>query len=633
MTSRRLFLLLGLPLVAGLALGFAAAILAGHLATPDALWRDVYHDRNSHLLRGLDLALDLRAADLTGFLLHATTGVVWPPLHPILMSLVLAPDLATELAILPGLAGWALTMPLLWLIAGRVLNEPPLAAGAGAVAVLFTLASPGLRLLAGDVMHEGLGAGLVTAVLYCFIRAADAQWSAPSVRLLGFCLTFLFFTKFNYWLVTAAALALAVLPEFTPPAGWRAVLAARGLLRDWALHPLTLAGLLGGLAGLAFGQNEVTLLGRAFRLEPQLLLGSSYGLALIGFCLAWRRHRPTLPTPLLTLARWQGVPLLLWFLVPGALGTFVWFVGPTHHGATAIYAPWRAVLFQWEGFSRGFHVAPWSATLAALLALVGGWRLARGAVGGRAVATLAGLATLIIILHPQQQWRFQATFLPALWACAGIGAAVLLARARWSATFLLAGFVLALASQPPDRAMAEAVAIRRPASPSDLALAAAYLPLLDHATTTGVATNFGVSDLFAWTIRAHCRCRAVVEQPWVQNAADQAEAAALAAAWLTATPATRVIQVHAPAPYALPGQVALGDRLRGVEGALAAQTIFVPTGTSVAVGEASVTVWRRVGQAVEAPRRRHLFSVLAASMALLVVGLLAWPSRSRGVKH
>lgn len=320
--------------------------------------------------------------------------------------------------------------------------------------------------------------------------------------------------------------------------------------------------------------------------------------------------------------------------------TFLWFVGPTHAGATAHYDPVAALAFHWRVFAGGFHLSSWSAALCLLLAVPGLVALIRRGRGGRAVAAFAMLSAAAVVLHPQQQGRFQASSLFAVWVCAGVGAAVIAegwctrVRRPWAVLgtpMLVTAFVVALAGPPSPKGVAEAVAIRSPDLPSDLALADGYLPFVAGARGIGFIASFGVSDLFAWTVHARCRCAVPVEQPWLLAASSRAEVEKLTAMWLAGTVADRVILIDAPAPYPLPGDGVRREYLLGAWDALAAQTRFVPvSGSPVRIGAAVVTAWRLATDAPDAPpppKPRRLFGLVSAAIGILIVIAAASPRR------
>ena len=592
-------------------------MFAAYWADPGQLWRDPLHDRNTHYLNGLNLALDLAAGDAAAFMADAIADPVWPPLHATILSLVLGlGGLDHRLAILPSLAGWCGTVVMAWLLAGRA--RPGWLAGV--VAAGLAIASPAFRLLGSDVMLEGLGSALGAACLYGFVRSgtcpAGQSWRVATCVLL----TLLFLEKFNYWLLVLAALALTVVMEH--PGAVRAVL--RALARAAAALVLSPAGLLGG-AGLAAavalaaaGPLPVTLLGRGFLVYPDLVLTATYGVLLLRACQIWRRERAGLPASVTCFVRWHAAPVALWLLVPHALIRFLWFLGPTHSGASQGYDPWRALLFHWQGFSQGFHAPAAAAPVLALAALGGAALITRGG-RARCIPVFAALSTIVLVLHPQQQWRFQATALIAVWVCAGVGAAAVFARTRlpgaWAAA--VAGGLLLLAGLPAAP-LANRVAIRTPEAPSDLALAQAYLPLLAGTRSVGAVATFGLSDLFAWTIREACRCRAVVDQPWLAPASSPSEVADLTAAWLDRMAGTFVVLVDAPPRR---------DALAGVEPALASDPRLVPSFSAVA-GSAKVGVWRATPPPPHPQAARmRLDAMLSAALAGACIATLLFPRR------
>ncbi len=593
---------------------------------PSALWRDVYHDRNTHLARGFDVALALRAGDGAGVLEALTRITVWPPLHPLLLGLLLVPvPLGPAWGVVPGMLGWGLAMAFSWAIAMRVTPDARQGIVAGVVVVGLLAVSPALRLLSTDVMHEGLGAGLSAMALHAFLRCAEAPARGARAAWFGACLSLLFFTKYNYWLILMAALGVGLLPEV-----WRAAWALPrgaviGCIRTLRWPLLALLLLTAGVGWVAMrAPLDVTLAGRALRVYPGHVFALGHGLLLVGLCLLWRRVPPgLLPPSVPTVLAWHGMPVLLWFLVPDALLSFLWFIGPTHSGATLAYQPLQALLFQWAGFSQGFHVAPWSAASVLGAAILGGALLWRRGPGPRAVALLALVSAAIVVLHPQQQWRFQATSLFAVWLCAGAGVAAVVARfGRGGLAVALVWLGLHIFAEP-DRAMADAVAIRRPAAPSDLALAAAYLPLAGDDVRVGFVASFGVSDLFAWTLQAACDCRRTVEQPWLQASASRADVRRLADNWLASAPVARLVAIEMQAPYSLPN---MGPGMAGLADALAGQSRFVATPAAV-VGAARVTLWMdRAGDPPQKPMRHRLAGLLSLAFAVVSLGAVLWPS-------
>src|SRR5882757_8427074 len=64
--------------------------------------------------------------------------------------------------------------------------------------------------------------------------------------------------------------------------------------------------------------------------------------------------------------------------------------------------------------------------LVLVLATIAATQLTRLGPGARAIAILAAPSAAAVVLHPQQQWRFQTTWLFAVWILAGAGGAIIL---------------------------------------------------------------------------------------------------------------------------------------------------------------------------------------------------------------
>lgn len=626
--SLLIFLVIGL-----IAFSVAGWLYVDYSNDPTTLWRDLYHDRNTHLSRGMALASDIRSLDPLAYLLDATAITVWPPFHAIFLSIVMAIfGLHSGLGLIPGLFGWVVMMLFIWQIAQKVSHNERDGIVAGSVALIFAFASPALRLLSADVMLEGLGAGLSAAVLLaftCLSKQPDRQLFA---RLLASGLTLLFFTKFNYWLVLtfSVLVSCALSLRFADIASRQSRDNLFPVGRSFVRSPVTLlAGALFVLTLViaASGITSFQLSGRTFLFHAGQWVVIPYGLLLVAACRTWRRHRheleKSLPGYAVTILGWHVMPLSLWFLVPEAWTSFLWFIGPTHWGAQTHYDPVAALQFQWWGFSHGFHVAQWSAIIALGLAIPGGAVLFARHLGARAVAMFAAVSVLAVVLHPQQQWRFQATSLFAVWICAGIGASWLIHR-LFNPAFIripvavatIAGLFAAHALTLPNREDAEKVAIRRSSAPRDTDLAASYLPFVRNSSVIGFATTFGVSDLFAWTIRESCQCHATIEQAPLIGASTSTEARAIMAGWLTTTRAERIVFVDAPAPYPLPGVGRLQDRLAGIDTVIAASGLFDQEASAIKTGPATLQFWRRKPDASVPPSRKRLLFIGSLAFAL-----------------
>ena len=192
------------------------------------------HDRHSHYMYGLNLALDLRTGDIVRLFHDFDRLRVWGPLHPILVALsqlVGGPD--HRLAVLPSLAGWIMTIWFAFLTGRRLL--PTGGDAAGLLAAFFVAISPAHRAYATDCMYESLGAGLSLAALYFYLAAVQDQSRRAAIAL-GVTLSILFLHKYNYWLLVLFGLTLG---EFArQPRAWLAYarsVCQRGRLPAWAI--------------------------------------------------------------------------------------------------------------------------------------------------------------------------------------------------------------------------------------------------------------------------------------------------------------------------------------------------------------------------------------------------------------
>ncbi len=594
---------------------FAAAMLVDYAADPGALWRGLDHDRNGHFNYGLNLALALRSFDAPAFLDYLQAARVWPPVHGLALACVmLLGGIDVRLAIVPSLIGWTCTIVLTFLIARRLFADRLSGNVAGAIAVTFALASPAFRLIGADVMLEGLGTALTAFCLYAYLRArADADgetwWAVLAIALTG-----LFFEKANYWVLTAAPLAVAFVSEDLPgrlarTRAWWAKIdfgAAAGAGRRDGF--LVAAALLFVLIVVLYVRGPTAL--DAFGLHvslypPENLVTAVWWLLFVRAALLWRKRRAPFDAAIGIAGRrlfyWHLLPIAVSFLIPKRLSAFLWYVGPTHYAGGA-YAPLAALGSQWAAFSEGFHVALWAAALVVALAAVAATRLSRLAPGARAVAIVAVLSAVAVVMHPQQQWRFQTTWLFSVWVLAGVGAAAILSfvtlRLPVSARLAVAAAVVAAIAVGESRCrwtdMAYAASIHPLPGPSDLDLAKAYLPYVHGLQSIGFLTTFPGSDFFSWTVREDCRCRAKVDAPWLTPLQSREQYRQEAADWLAHTPAERIVLIDAPSQYSIPSLGLTYDNLSSQIDAIEhdgrferAATVPAPT-----LG-ATVTIWRR----------------------------------------
>jgi hypothetical protein len=614
-------------LVAAGAAALAVSLWTSHAAAPDLLWRDVYHDRNGHFAYGLDLALAVKTFDPLWFLSELEKARVWPPLHGLVLGVVLLiGGIDHRLGIVPGLLGWVMTIVLSWMIARRLFAARLPGVLAGAVAVTLTAASPAFRLLAADVMLEGLGAGLSALALFAAMLAGAEPDRRARWRLLALTLTALFFYKGNYWGLVVVALGLAYLsldvglwPRRAGIAlrAFNAGGAARSVLRD----PLLIAAAaVAALVGFLYwrGPTSVVLFSHPVSLyPPENLATVAYALLFARAALAWHRNRVAFDAALGPAARilfyWHVVPVAVSFLLPKRLAAFLWYVGPADYDWQHPYDPVGGSLLYWRAFADGFHVASWMAVLALALASIGMVRMWR-TPPARGVVLLALWSVIAVIAHPQHQGRFLASWVFAVWICAGVGAGALFElalarRPRFVRTAVLVAVVAALAAanvwREPSKA-AYATAIYPTEGPSDLDLVRRYLDDIGGAREIMVATTFGRSDLFAWVIRERCRCGVAIRWPWLEHVGSRDEAQRVMAESIAQSNADAVVIVDAPhSGYALPRLGWTYDLLVGIVDAMEQQDRFVRV-ASYAVPGGSASVWRRRMFAVAGADHGHM---------------------------
>ena len=602
-------------MVVAIAAIFATTMLAHYAADPGQLWQDLGHDRNGHFNYGLNLALALRNFDLVEFFNQLQAARVWPPVHGLVLAFVmLIGGIDLRLAIVPSLIGWLCTIVLTFLIARRLFADRLTGNVAGTIAVTFALASPAFRLITADVMLEGLGAALTALCLYAYIRVCTQIDHARWWGILAVALTFLFFEKYNYWILTAIPLGIAYLSEDVT--GWftwiREHLAkvnirttARSAARDPYLVAATVLFCV-VIALYAHGPAAINAFGQRVSLyPPENLVTIIWWVLFTRATLLWRKYREPFDATIGTaggrLFYWLLLPIAVSFLIPKRLSAFLWYVGPPPY-AGGTYNPLRALASQWEAFSYGFHVAPWAAVLVVALATVAAVRIGRLAPAGRAVLFLAALSAVAVVVHHQQQWRFQTSWLFSVWILAGAGGAIVLSyitsRLKTiTRVTVMAAVVAGIALSESRQAwtpIAYAAAIHPRLGPSDLDLSKAYLPYVRGLKKVGFITTFPRSVFFAWTLHEDCRCQARVEMPWLVPLQSRKQYRQVAADWLRYTQAERVVVIDAPSLFSLPTLGFTYERLSGQIDAIAHDGRFERIATEpVPTLGATITIWRR----------------------------------------
>jgi hypothetical protein len=522
-----------------LAAGLAVLMFVDANANPDLLWRDYFHDRNEHYALGQDLALAVRTADPAWFFAELLKQQVWPPVHGLVLAAVLLiGGIDHRLGIVPSLIGWALTILFVALLSKRGLRQRNLGMAASAVAVTLAISSPAFRLLACDVMLECLGAGLSAAALWAYDRAmvemepsADAREEARRWRMLATILTLLFFEKGNYWGLVVGALVLTHLASAAVTTR-NMVATILGFMTEdrmrmlgrMLLDPLVAgAAVVLGLVVYLYvhGTIRITIFGRDVALPPENFVTIAYALLYARFGLFWLKSRVQIDAALGAAGRsvfyWHLTPIAVSFLLPRRLSAFVWFVGPSNAGTG--FDALDGLTVYWRAFVEGFSATPTAAILTLALFAIGLSQVRRLSAGGRAAFALALVGFVGVVLHPQHQGRFLASWIFAVWVGAGIGSAFVLERLvpKRAVLPVACSVVLALAAAFWRAAPASAypVAIYPDGGPSDLDLFRPALPELDGLRSIAYATTFGESSLLTWMMRERCRCQMVVEKPWI----------------------------------------------------------------------------------------------------------------------
>ena len=603
--------------VVAVAVALAAGMFAGYYMHPDLLWRGFYHDRNSHYSFGLDLALAVRTFDPVWFFTELEKAVVWPPLHGLVLAVVLAilrPDY--RLGVVPSLCGWVMTVVFVWIIVRRLFAARDEGLFAASVAVILTAASPAFRLISTDVMLEGLGAGLSAISLWAYLRAASEPSRIGHWRLLGFSLTALFFEKGNYWGLVASSLAIAAVSEnFAVIIGRmrslvqamdRSTFARKAIRNPLLIAFVVVVALVVYIYGP--GPRSVRVLGFNVTLyPPRNLITLAYALLFARVTIAWLRHRAAFETwlglPGRTLYYWHIAPILVSFLFPRRLSAFIWFIGPANTGGATTFDPLHGITIYSRAFGQGFHLAAWMAVLSVALALIGALRIRSFPPGARAIFLLAVIGCAGVVIHPQHQGRFLTSWVFSVWLCAGAGAGVLLSwinAKRWAILRPLIAVLVVLllaASQlfyKPSPAAYE-TAIHPTSGPLDLDLVRPYFADLENAREVLVATTFGMSRLFAWTIREHRQCKLIVDDPWIDSLPTREDIRRIMAARVAETTADHIVVIDAPhARYALPVLGWIYDRMVGIVDAMRTQDRFVRIATyPIQDHGAMASVWRR----------------------------------------
>jgi hypothetical protein len=594
----------------------AVWLLAAYRDNMRVRWSSIYHDRNAHYLAGLNPAADLRHGHV-GRALAAldAASMVWPAFQPVLQTLVLTVAGPNPVAaVAPSLLGWCAATVLAFLIARRLGGDYG-AAGAAVTAALF-LTGPMMRAYAADVMLESLGLTLTLAVVYAYLRFAECP-SKLTGTALGVVLTCLFLQKYNYWMLAAAVLVVAevvrrpraaavFLRDAAYAVGWPEW--APTQLRRPLNYVIVVLFALGAMAAANGGVwVEVGDKNYGFR-QPRVVVNVAYALLVLRLLVWWRDPGRGVIERLCgeggaRLVAWAVIPPALWLTLPFRLQLFVYYTSPTtrHGGIPRTVA--ESVRYYIDGFANYYHLEPWMAAAAALLAAVGliGLLARRNAPTGWAAVPLTVLvAGTLAVLHKHQLVRFLHTWAPALWVLTGVGVAALagavarVAGARAAQVLAGAAVAAALAVLAPGALREGRTEERGHGVPavSLRDLYDAYLPLIDGTQPTAVFGSLpGTHTQWAFIERFGHRDGLTKDMRSVgvyDTFTDDA-----AARWVQLTDCRQVVYVEIPPTSPLFEAVPGTPDNSALPRAMAAQTRFAPT-ACVPVGDlGTVYVWKR----------------------------------------
>lgn len=600
------------PLVLVAAITCALGVFAHFCQQSRALWWWIAHDRHTHYMFGLNLALDLGTGEVARLIHDFDRMRVWGPLHPILVTavqLVGGPD--HRLAVLPSLCGWVLAIWCAFLIPRRLL-----AAGgnaAGLIAACMVAASPAHRAFAADVMLESLGAGLSLAAIYLYLVVLQENSRRHAIAL-GLTLTALFFHKYNYWLLVVLGLLIG---EFVrQPVAWLRY--GRSLCRRDALvgelrQPLNwLAVVLAAIAiVISLTGGGTIALGR-WTLSVQAPHNFVHLAYVAGFMrLAWWWLKigrawsvRAMPADLRTVLLWHVTPAALWFLLPKRLGYFLWYLSPANDdqrrdSVTLLHGlPTYLV-----GLREDYLPLSWGMALFAGMLLLGIAVLAAGSRGARrgAAALLCFFlgAAFLTCQHPMLKYRFLHSWIAAGWIIGAVGLIFCVralvgwiapawrnSSARIACSLLIAAHAPALLA--PGHAQEGGLKADRP---SPLRITDAYLPALASAKNPTILSNVSARSLWTWTfIEAHGRQNVVAE---IKNFKSFAGQPALVQRWLETTPgdALVLIDVHPGSVYDLRTDDYVD--LAACHAALGQQSAWAQSERWELPEGVSITLWRK----------------------------------------
>ncbi len=511
------------PLVLLAAIAVAIGVYAYFWQHSRDLWWWMGHDRHTHYMFGLNLALDLRTGNLIRLLHDFDRMRVWGPVHPILVALIeLIAGPSHRLAVLPSLAGFVLTIWCAFLIPRRLLTTGGNAAGL--LAAVLVAVSPAHRAFATDCMYESLGAGLSLAAFYLYLVVLQDGTRRAAI-FFGITLTVLFLHKSPYWVLVVLGLLAG---EFArqPQAWWQYGLALcrRERLPSWLLaelkQPLNYVALAFAVAAVAVavtggGTIDVGRWTLSMR-EPHNFIHLAYVAVFIRGVLWWRQigreWSLTLPPILREVLCWHGGGVALWFLLPKRLSYFLWYLGPNNNDqGRESKPPLHGLPFYLQGLQDDYLPLSWGLYLVGALLVLGllAWRGLKP--GATALFCFMLVATYLTCQHPMLKNRFMHSWIAAIWIIGAVGLVyavqqlVGFASRQWRPWAV--GFACAVVIGVHSPALLEPGHAQegglKGGEPSPLHIPDTYLPALAEARHPTIISNVSARFLWTWTFIEH----------------------------------------------------------------------------------------------------------------------------------
>jgi hypothetical protein len=487
------------------------------------LWWWMGHDRHTHYMNGLNLALDMCTGNLVRLFHDFDRMRIWGPLHPFLLAfleMIAGPD--HRLAVLPSMAGWILTMWCAFLIPRRLL--PSGGNAAGLLAAFLVAVSPAHRAYATDCMYESLGAGLSLAAIYLYLVVLQ-DGTRRAALLLGITLSVLFLHKYNYWLLVLFGL---VLGEFMrQPKAWLQYglsLCQRDRLPRWLLselkHPLNYVALAfagAAIAVVATGGGTIALGRWSMSVqEPHNFIHLAYVAFFVRLIFWWRstgrEWSLELPTTLRTVLLWHGAVVAVWFLLPKRLSYFVWFLSPNNSDQQRESVPFMHGLpYYLQGLQDDYLPLSWGLYLFVGMLVLGllAWRKLKP--GASVLMLFLMISIYLAGQHPMLKNRFMHSWIAAAWIIGAVGLVYAvqqitgLVSRDWRpwASGLTCAILIGLHSPAflePGHAQEGGL---KPELPSPLRITDTYLPALADARNPTILSNVSTRFLWTWTFIEH----------------------------------------------------------------------------------------------------------------------------------